>query len=541
MTQYEMEQNLENHRFQSSGAVESIITMGIANPALENVVRNSLAKDSSAAFQMALDNGGIYRNNTFLGGNGLYGALRKVIPKKFKTGENAHYGGIGPIQFNKFSAGTLDATKGSKLSGMAQNIADNNPNWSIEDDIIATGFGFQNQGYKDFFDQLHSIGFQLDKSKSADVNLSKEQYKIYQGLKNNSKTYSYIDDEYKNILSSTQSIDDYVNKKLSIKETILNKKEARIKAKLYDKDKKVIPSQAKELKKVKEKKIKLQNEVKTIKEKMYNEKAAVDFLNESNQWNIDNLSDDLYNQLHDDFSKIIKDGINLSDTKQTDAVIGFLDDFFKLEKSFNKFGKRTASTFNKAYSAKIAELQKKLSIKNITRYASQNGIKFSEAKLAIQKEIKESVFEFIKDNADDAFRNLSDDVGRHFATKTGFQKFFGNKAMSFLTGIKGGIASFLWQLPVTMVTATASINQENAIQNFVSSYLYNPKTKEMYNNEATNRSMQIASNIHFSNIQDTQSIIIKHNTAERYLNDLDPINIDNDYSSKSFDLNPRNN
>lgn len=96
-------------------------------------------------------------------------------------------------------------------------------------------------------------------------------------------------------------------------------------------------------------------------------------------------------------------------------------------------------------------------------------------------------------------------------------------------------------MPVTIATTTASINQENSIQNFVSSYLYNPKTKEMYNNEATNRSMQIASNIHISNIQDTQSIIIRHNTAERYLNDLDPINIDNDYSSKSFDLNPRNN
>lgn len=61
-----MRQNLENNRYQSSGIVDNIVTMGIANPLLENTVRNSLAKESSAAFQMALHNGGIYQNNTFL-------------------------------------------------------------------------------------------------------------------------------------------------------------------------------------------------------------------------------------------------------------------------------------------------------------------------------------------------------------------------------------------------------------------------------------------------------------------------------------------
>lgn len=541
MTQYEMEKNLEDNRFQSVGIVDNILTLGIVNPALENTVRNSLAKDTSAAFQMALTNGGIYRNNTFMGGNGLYGIVRKVIPKSLRSGESTHYGGIGPIQFNKFSAGSLDVSKDSPLSSIAKNIADNNPDWNVENDIVATGFGFQNKGYKEFFEQLDDIGFKLNKSASPDVNLEKESYEIYQGLKNGTRKYSYIDDKYKAILSSTETIDSYVDKNYSIKNDLLKTKSKRIIKNLKDKEGKVIPSQYRKLEKIKKQQIELEQQIKSAKQTMYHEKDAVDFINQMNDWNSQNLSDDLYNKLNDDFSKIIKNGINVSDTEQKNAVNSFLDDFFKLEKTFNKFGKRTTSEFSKAYTTKLKKLKKKLNIKNIKQYAKQNNITISEAMTTLKKETMDELSYFVKENIDDALKNFSDDVGKHFATKTGFQKFFGNRTMSFLTGIKGGLSGFLWQLPIMAVTTTASINQENAIQNFVSSYLYNPKIKEMYNNEATNRSMQIASNIHFSNIQDTQSIIIKHNTAERYLNDLDPINIDNDYSSKSFDLNPRNN
>jgi|GEM_PF-6533193 len=541
-----MRQNLENNRYQSSGIVDNIVTMGIANPLLENTVRNSLAKESSAAFQMALHNGGIYQNNTFFGGNGLYGLFRKVTPKSLRSGQNANYGSIGQFQFNKFSAGSLDKKDQRKLGDIAQNITDNNPNWNVEDDVVATGIGFQKKGYKEFFDQLSEMGFELDKAKSAEVNLDKNQYEIYQGLQKGDSKYNYIKtDKHQKIISSNQSIDNYVGKKYNSK---INKVDDEIKKLITENAEKYDPKKLsfndetlnKKYIDLLSKKNKIETKQKTLSKRLYDEKDAYDFIKNNKVFNSENVSDDLYNSLKNNYSKIAKNDFNLNNAGDAKRVQTFMDDFFNLEKTFNKFGKRATSEFNKIYSLKSKELAEKLKMSNIKQYAKQNNITISEAMSTLKKDVMNELSSFVKDNIDDAFRNLGDDVGRHFASKTGFQKLMGNNATRFLTGVQSGMSSFLWQLPLMAVSTTASINQENAIQNFVSSYLYNPKIKEMYNNEATNRSMQISQNIHYSNLQDTQNIIIKHNTAERYLNDLDPINIDLDYSQKSFDLNPRN-
>ena len=541
-----MRQNLENNRYQSSGIVDNIVTMGIANPLLENTVRNSLAKESSAAFQMALHNGGIYQNNTFFGGNGLYGLFRKVTPKSLRSGQNANYGSIGPFQFNKFSAGSLDKKDQRKFGDIAQNITDNNPNWNVEDDVVATGIGFQKKGYKEFFDQLNEMGFELDKVKTAEVNLDKNQYEIYQGLQKGDSKYNYIKtNKHQKIISSNQSIDNYVGKKYNSK---INKVDNEIKKLITENAEKYDPKKLsfndetlnKKYIDLLSKKNKIETKQKTLSKRLYDEKDAYDFIKNNKVFNSENVSDDLYNSLKNNYYKIAKNDFNLNNADDAKRVQTFMDDFFNLEKTFNKFGKRATSEFNKIYSLKSKELAEKLKMSNIKQYAKQNNITISEAMSTLKKDVMNELSSFVKDNIDDAFRNLGDDVGRHFASKTGFQKLMGNNATRFLTGVQSGMSSFLWQLPLMAVSTTASINQENAIQNFVSSYLYNPKIKEMYNNEATNRSMQISQNIHYSNLQDTQNIIIKHNTAERYLNDLDPINIDLDYSQKSFDLNPRN-
>lgn len=594
-----MRQNLENNRYQSSGIVDNIVTMGIANPLLENTVRNSLAKESSAAFQMALHNGGIYQNNTFFGGNGLYGLFRKVTPKSLRSGQNANYGSIGPFQFNKFSAGSIDAKEGTNLSHIAQNISDNKPNWNVEDDVVATGIGFQKKGYKEFFNQLSDEGFELVNSlditeaKKYDK-LTKKQQVYYNKFKEHLKSdkefmdawtkYGPNDERTKNAIkrlnknfyaSENTEFGEFFNifEKGKIQETVdevkkltkedllepekikfrkVKKSHAGDYSKTYVNDKKKrsikISDTLQRNKRLKAFNERFLNNKEDVIQGLLDEEAAYNaFINDfghldkiPREWNAETLSQDIYEHLTKKFNSTTSGKIDLTDIKKAGDVNDVLNDFFKLEKSFNKFGKRTTSEFHKSYAAKIKELNKKLSVKNIKEYAAKHGGKYSQAKLALEKEVKETLGEFIKDNIDDAFRNLGDDVGRHFASKTGFQKLMGNNATRFLTGVQAGMSSFLWQLPLMVVSTTASINQENAIQNFVSSYLYNPKIKEMYNNEATNRSMQISQNIHYSNLQDTQNIIIKHNTAERYLNDLDPINIDLDYSQKSFDLNPRN-
>lgn len=495
MTQYEMEQNLENHRFQSAGIIDNIFTIGIANPTLENLVRNSLAKENSASFQMALENGGIYRNNTFLGGHGLYDIVRRIVPKSLRSESSSHYGGIGPIQFNKFSAGVLNPNDGDpKLSEMAKNIADNNPDWNVEDDIVATGFGFQNKGYKEFFDKLNDMGFELNKAKTAYVNLDKDQMKMFNDIKSG-KFKSILGDDYKTIYSSPENVKNYINnnvldKKTQVKYSYLKREfekagELENFQKWYEKnaerslaeiqdmydgnlhvkdlDTNMSLEDLEVIQKFRDQYTdetgrfdieKAKSDLNDLTKKNFDKAKQINKEYEdydsitkimNDNWNAENLSDDLYNKLNNDFSKIIKDGIDVNDSEQIKSVQGFLDDFFNLEKSFNKFGKRTTSEFNKAYVAKVAELQKKLSIKNINKYAAQNGGKFSAAKLAIEKEVKESLADFIKNNKnniDDAFRSFGDDVGRHFATKTGLQKFFGNKAMSFLTGIRSGLSAF---------------------------------------------------------------------------------------------------
>lgn len=531
-----MRQNLESNRYQSSGIVDNIVTMGIANSSLENVVKNSLAKESSAAFQFAMGNGGIYRNNALMGSSNLYRLVRFLTPESLRSNQSSNLFGLGRYEVNKFSVGQIDPKRQAKMSGLSRNISENLPNWDPKSDIIPTGIGFQNKGYKEFFTQLDKMGFKLDKAKSAEVNLDKSQYKIYQGLQKGDSKYNYIKtDKHQKIISSNQSIDNYVGKKYNSK---INKVDNEIKklitenAEKYDPTKLSFNDEALNKKYIDllSKKNKIEIKQKTLSKRLYDEKDAYDFIKNNKVFNSENVSDDFYNFLTKDLDSNIQKVFSTTAQNSEDVF----SDIRKLEKAFKKIGKSS-----KEYISKI-DASKRTFVRD---FALKNSISEQEAIIRLSKastpESKEALKVF-RNTIDDVIKEFSDDVGIVFAKKTGFQKLMGNNATRFLTGVQAGMSSFLWQLPLMVVSTTASINQENAIQNFVSSYLYNPKIKEMYNNEATNRSMQISQNIHYSNLQDTQNIIIKHNTAERYLNDLDPINIDLDYSQKSFDLNPRN-
>lgn len=564
-----MQKNLEENRFQSAGIVDNIISLGIANPILENTVRNALAKDSSAAFQYAMNNGGIYQNNTFMGGNGLYGIARKWVPKKWKNGKNYNIGNLGPLQYNKFSAGSLDANSDSPISKLKTNIEANAPNIDTDSDIIATGFGFQKKAYSDFFNKLDSIGFKLDQARSPEVNLNEKQYKMYKDMtyetngffdlpNYNRKDYSYIDDNYKKILKTEESIDSYVDGKFEFRKKSLTEKMNKIESENYDAAKKQWKSKAAEEQyhSVEEKLNKWNKKAESVKSKMYDEKTVVDFIESTSHikdggtWTPLKLSGDFYahfgQQVHDiamqgdDLFTIAetttKNGkkrvVNLTNSAIQESKI--LQDAIDLEDSIHKI-----SNWNSNISKAYKEHSKKyLNNKYIKKISSEYGVGYTEAKKIATAIAKE---EFIDGGT---FLNhvasLGDEVGRIFASKTAFQKFMGNGVTKVLTGIQSGISATAWQLPLMIATAVASTNQENSIQNFVASYLYNPKMKELYQSSGVNRSMQISQNIHYSNLQDTQNIIIKHNTAERYLNDLDPINIGLDYSQKSFDLNPRN-
>lgn len=563
-----MQKNLEENRFESAGIVDNIVSLGIANPILENSVRNALAKDSSAAFQYAMNNGGIYQNNTFMGGNGLYGIARKIVPKKWKNGRNYHIGNFGPFQYNKFSAGSLEKGEASEIGKLKNNIEANAPNIDTDSDIIATGFGFQNKAYGDFFNKLDSMGIKLNKAVSSEVNLTEKQYKMYKDMTYKKgffdlpnykrKDYSYIDDEYKKILQSKETIDSYVDTKINNRSNNLSKAMENFKKNNYDEATKKWKTEALEKKynRAQEHLKKRTSQAQELTDQLMNEKAVVDFIDGEHGWNVKNLSDDItsgfnkkikkYHEMYDidnvyDYDlfniKKVKNGkkniLNLTDDALD--ITKTIDDAISLERTVAKLGK---SNSNLAKEYKIFSKQY-VNRKNIEQLAKEHGIGIAEARTLAKTMAKDAFM--ATETFMDGVKDLGDDIGRIFASKTAFQKLMGNGVTKVLTGIQSGIAATAWQLPLMIATGVASTNQENSIQNFVASYLYNPKLKEMYQSAGVERSMQISQNIHMSNLQDTQSIIIKHNTAERYLNDLDPIGVDLDYSQNSFDLNPRNN
>lgn len=542
MNQELMKQNLEEHRYQGSSLTENIITQGIANSTYENIVKNSLAKESSASFQMAMLNGGIYHNNALMGSSNLYGILRKFLPKG-RVSESSNYFEIGPIQFNKFSAADVDVEGRRNLNRIAKKIADNNPAWNVETDVIPTGYGFQKKGYQGFFQRLDSQGFYLDKSVDPKTVLEKNQYRHYENYKKG-KFKSAIGGNYEHVLGSNQAIDNYVNKEFGAKETELTtaldeaqKLAFDEKGEILDKDK------VSEVKRIKTELDKVISEKKALSKELEDEKAAIDFYHSGKKWSSQNLADDMHSHLQEVLEAHVGKEFDLSKAEDLNKFNTFADDIGKLQKDFYSFGK---SNYNQAYVDKVKEVSKLANKKRVTYYANtvdKNGKKLGKkrALIKIRKEQREIMRKYIKENYQNIVENFSKDVGEHFATKTTFQKLMGNNLTRFLSGVQSGMSAFLWQLPAIAVSTVASINQDNAIQNFISAHLYNPKEKDLYNSAGVNKSMQIATNVHISNLQDTQNIIIKHNTAERYLNDLDPMNVELDYSSKSFDLNPRNN
>lgn len=558
MTDEQMLQHLEKHRYQSTSVTETLLTQGVANSIFENIVKNSLAKETSASFQFALKNGGIYQNNALLGSSNLYNIMRKITPKILHSDSTFKILGLGKVELNKFSAGELNPDKKGYLNTLSKNISENLPRWDVESDIVSTGVGVQNSGYRSFFNKLADDGFELKKSLSPEINWTKKQLDMQSDIKTR-KFVSEVGNNYEQIYSSDQSLKKY------IKETItdpFDKEYGKLFEKVQEIEKKHNITSSTTEKEVMEI-LKNYDDVDYEKTRqMYQtlgknqekiEKINEEFKdylfvteNKPGAWTASNLSSEMNEHLMKRYKSMV-DGIDFdiyNNTqelpKQLKKTVEFIEDYGKLENSFSQFGKISGGAFNKAYKDRVSYYTKQLKIKNIKRYAMENEISLSKAFSVWHKQANESIETMITQELKNSIGSFSDDIGRHFASKTGFQSFMGNDFTRLITGIQSGITGFLWQLPAMVVSTVASINQENSIQNFISSYLYNPNYSEMYQNSGVDKSMQVAGNIHMSNLQDTQNIVIKHNTAERYLNDLDPMNIELDYTQKSFDLNPRN-
>lgn len=120
-------------------------------------------------------------------------------------------------------------------------------------------------------------------------------------------------------------------------------------------------------------------------------------------------------------------------------------------------------------------------------------------------------------------------AAKKFATLTTFEKILSSPLVRIATGAAIALPSSV-AIPLTIATTAvgivASAGQENAVNNFLNSRLYNTNQFDNYTSEEATASIYSASNIRDANLQALYSSYSKINVANRYLNDLAPISSD---------------
>ena len=224
---------------------------------------------------------------------------------------------------------------------------------------------------------------------------------------------------------------------------------------------------------------------------------------------------------YDDFFKLLREQLFTDTTKLKFATNGL--------KANNWNSKNLSNAINKAIKNKISILKKNNdpnlldSFYTSLRKGFQNiGVELPEGKLT-QKVIKEA----------------SDKAADLFTTKTFSEKIFSSKFMRMASGV--GVTINIPALMVTGASITASIGQSNAINNFISSHLYNTKESEGLMSMESIDSINSSYRIQETNLKNLSLAYSDINTARRYMNDLDPISLDLDsYHLDNYDTKTEN-
>lgn len=131
---------------------------------------------------------------------------------------------------------------------------------------------------------------------------------------------------------------------------------------------------------------------------------------------------------------------------------------------------------------------------------------------------------------------LIEKAGKFFASRTTFQKIISNPLVRVATGAAIALPASV-SIPLMVATTgigmAASIGQENAINNFINSHLYNTNQYDQYSSAEATSSIYSAAQIRNINLQALANSYQNINVANRYLNDIDPIS--SDYSYKLDD------
>lgn len=130
----------------------------------------------------------------------------------------------------------------------------------------------------------------------------------------------------------------------------------------------------------------------------------------------------------------------------------------------------------------------------------------------------------------EVIEEIAEKAGTMFASRSTFEKIISSPFMRLATGAAISLPASV-AIPFTVATTaigtTASVGQEQAINNFINASLYNINDYDSYVSDESISSIYSASQIRDYNLQILTEAYSKVNTAERYLNDMDDISLDN--------------
>lgn len=133
----------------------------------------------------------------------------------------------------------------------------------------------------------------------------------------------------------------------------------------------------------------------------------------------------------------------------------------------------------------------------------------------------------------------AESIGKKFAERTTFEKIISSKFMRIATGAAISLPNSI-ALPLTIGTTAlgmaATAGQDNAVNNFINSNLYNTNDYDNYLSDEAISSIVSASNIRDMNLQALYNAYSNVNVAERYLNDMDSISFDNNFTLEDVEV-----
>ena len=137
-------------------------------------------------------------------------------------------------------------------------------------------------------------------------------------------------------------------------------------------------------------------------------------------------------------------------------------------------------------------------------------------------------------------KEATEKIGTFFTTKNVSERILSSTAMKSMVGVANPLN--LVALGITAGSIVASFGQSNAINNFISSHLYNTKESEILMSSESIDSINSSSRIQETNLKNLSLAYSDVNTARRYMNDLDPISLDLDsYHLDNYDIKTENN